>query len=101
MEKIALTRVYQDAQKDAALIAAEVISKRFSSGWLVLDDGGETKKIAANVEKILAVFNIGYDMSGRWIYKAKGSNFFERSVTATTYDLAMDYFKEVKAMLDK
>jgi hypothetical protein len=99
MEKIALVREYKNAQQDAALIAAEVISKRFSSGWITPDP--EDKKTAANTERLLALFNIGYDMNGRWVHKVKGSNFFESTLTSSAEEEAMTYFKAAQKILDK
>jgi hypothetical protein len=65
-------RTYREWLEDAGRIAAEVVTDGRSGGW-----SGETA-IAAEIERALAPFNIGYvdDMRGRWAKKPGGSRFF-------------------------
>jgi len=61
-----------------AEIASEVVENGKSEGWNTQERGDRTWKAAANAEKKLAKFNIGYidDMFGEWGFSRGGSNFF-------------------------
>lgn len=68
-------RNYQNAKADALAIATEVISTRYSAIWVAPAE--DQMRIAAEVEQILAKFNIGYEGAGRWAHKVGGSKTFK------------------------
>jgi hypothetical protein len=66
---------YDGALEDAAFIASEVVRKGRSRGWV--EDPAELP-VAAEIETILARFNIGYIEAGVWAHKPGGSHRFRR-----------------------
>lgn len=66
---------YESAEEDAAYIASEVIRKTHSAGWVVTD---EELPVAAEIEGILAAFNIGVTHPGVWGWRQGGSKTFSR-----------------------
>jgi hypothetical protein len=66
---------YESAEEDAAYIASEVIRKTRSAGWVVAD---EELRVAAEIEGILAPFNIGIIHPGVWGWRQGGSKTFSR-----------------------
>jgi hypothetical protein len=64
---------YDSAEEDAAWIASEVIRKGKSHGWV--EEPGE-KAVAAEIEKILAKYNIGYTGEGTWTHHTGGTRNF-------------------------
>ena len=59
-------------------IAAEVVAKGHSDGWVAESEGDRSWKAAREAEKHLAKFNIGYvdDMDGSWGFVRGGTDFF-------------------------
>lgn len=66
---------YESAEEDAAYIAGEVIRKGQSAGWVNEED---SKQVAAEIERILAQFNIGLTnpTTGTWGRRQGGTRFF-------------------------
>jgi hypothetical protein len=65
---------YEGAQEDAAWIASEVVRKGKSHGW---EEDEAERPIAAEIETILAAFNIGYVAKGTWAHHPGGTRRFK------------------------
>lgn len=66
---------YESVQEDAAYIASEVIRRGRSPGWASVPD---EQSLAAEIEKILADYNIGLVSPGTWGWRQGGSRAFSR-----------------------
>lgn len=69
---------FESIEEDAAYIAQEVVQRGRSAGWLV--DVEEERPIAAEVEAILAKYNIGLvnPHAGVWGFKQGGTRYFAK-----------------------
>lgn len=66
--------MHYDGVEDAAWIASDVIRKGKSHGWVEIDT---EREIAAQIEEILSIYNIGYTGRGVWAHHAGGTRFFQ------------------------
>jgi len=66
---------YDGASEDAAFIASEVVRKGRSRGWS--EDPAEIPT-AAEIEEILAKYNIGYIETGVWGHRPGGTRRFRK-----------------------
>ena len=66
---------YESDLEDAAYIANEVVRKGRSAGWVATED---ELRVAAEIERILAPFNIGITHPGVWGWRQGGSKTFAR-----------------------
>ncbi len=62
-----------DPRDDAAWILGEVVRKGRSRGWV---EEPSEREISAEIERILARFNVGYIGKGVWSHVTGGSRFF-------------------------